>query len=143
MNHLAKCVVHITVTGVPLPSESNDLEGVWQWRLQKIFWSTPSISAVDMLAIQEALWSNDCLDFNQALQLDDDSKCLQCLPRELRTQLRIAISTAQPDGKDSINVSIVHYLFRNTSDERLQRYCTSSSYAVVLVAVASNLKDLF
>eukprot|EP00953_Heterococcus_sp_UTEX-ZZ885_P026556 14332-Heterococcus_DN1.PRE.2 len=50
------------------------------------------------VARQAALWSNDVLSFEQALQLDEDSECLQCLPRELRTHFRMAINTAQPEG---------------------------------------------
>eukprot|EP00953_Heterococcus_sp_UTEX-ZZ885_P023714 13024-Heterococcus_DN1.PRE.1 len=51
-----------------------------------------------MLAIQAALWSNDCLNFDQAQQLDEDCECLQCIPRELRTHFKVVINTAQPNG---------------------------------------------
>jgi hypothetical protein len=92
---------------VPLPSKPGVLAYVWQAKLHTVFWSTSSIRPVDMLAIQAALWSNDCLNFDQAQQLDEDSECLQCLPRELRTHFKVVISTAQPNGKACNNLKVV------------------------------------
>jgi hypothetical protein len=96
----------LAVSGVPLSSTWTGSSDAWDAQLYTILQTTTSIKWVDMLAIQAALWSNDCLDFEQALQLDEDSECLQCLPRELRTHFKIAIKTAQPIGKYNLLFSV-------------------------------------
>jgi hypothetical protein len=139
---LCICTLTPAVSGVPLPSKRGGLVHVWQARLHHVFWSTRSISPVDLLAIQAALWSNDCLNFDQAQQLDEDSECLQCLPRELRTHFKIVINTAQPGGTCIPSFQQCN----DATNAGAQRYCAISKPVTIvdylmLSMIASTLRN--
>jgi hypothetical protein len=66
------------------------MSGSWERELNAFFnavyYQSKSslIALVDMLAIEAALWSHDCLNMQQALELDMSSEFLQCIPEAVR-----------------------------------------------------------
>jgi hypothetical protein len=74
--------------------------GCWEQQLGRVFYVNCSvITPVDVLAVQAALWSHDCMNTQQALQLDMHSECLQCIPETVRSQFLLVLRYPEPDGK--------------------------------------------
>jgi hypothetical protein len=74
--------------------------GCWEQQLGRVFYVNCSVIApVDMLTVQVALWSHDCLNMQQALEIDMHSECLHCVAERVRSQFLLVLRYPEPDGE--------------------------------------------